>query len=148
MTEVVRTRTVNATVDQIWAVLAYYGAISVWAPNVSHSSLTTATLDGVGATRRVQVGRNALLEEIVDWQPGETLSYDLSGLPKIIRSANNRWTLVDHGATTEVTLTSNIDAGNRPPQKLVASLAARPLAKASEQLLDGLARHAEGKNRD
>lgn len=148
MTEVVRTRTVNASVGQIWAVLADYGAISVWAPNVSHSSLTTDTLDGLGATRRVQVGRNALLEEVVDWQPEVTLSYDITGLPKVIRSANNRWTLVERGATTEVTLTSHVEVGNRPPQKLIARIAARQLAKASEQLLDGLAARSEGRDHD
>jgi hypothetical protein len=148
MTEVVRTRTVHATVGQIWAVLADYGAISVWAPNVSHSSLTTAAADGVGATRRVQVGRNALLEEVVDWQPEVTLSYDISGLPKIIRSANNRWSLLGRGDVTEVTLTSNVEVGNRPPQKLVARIAARQLAKASEQLLDGLATRSEGTNHE
>lgn len=147
MTEVVRNRIVNATAGQIWEVLSDYGAISAWAPNVSHSSLTTEMVDGVGATRRVQVGRNALLEEIVDWQPELTLSYDIKGLPKIVRSVNNRWTLNDRGDVTEVTLTSNVEVGNRPPQKLVARIVARQLAKASEQLLSGLAAHAEGMNR-
>ena len=148
MTEVVRTRIVNAQVGQIWDVLADYGAISGWASNVSHSSLTTDAVDGVGAIRRVQVERNALLEEVVEWQPEVALSYDISGLPKIIRSVNNRWTLIARDMTTVVTLTSTVDAGPRPPQKLVARIVARQLSKAAEQLFAGLAPRAEGTNRE
>lgn len=144
MTEVVRTRTVEATAGQIWEVLADYGAISAWAPNVSHSSLTTDVAKGVGATRRVQVGCNALLEEVIDWQPEVTLAYKFTGLPKVVRSAENRWRLVDRGDHVEVILTSTVDAGPRPTQKLIARIVGRQLAKGSDQLLDGLTTRAEG----
>ncbi len=144
MAQVVRSRQIHASPDAIWDVRADFGAIGAWAPNVDHSALTTDAAQGVGATRRVQVGRNVLLEQVVDWQPGDTVAYEIRGLPKVVRRARNRWRLVGSDTTTEVTLSSEVDAGSRPPQKLVAAVVARVLARASDQLLDGLAAHLEG----
>ncbi len=143
MAEVSATIEIERPVDQVWDVLADFGAIVEWAPNVDHSSLTTAQADGIGAVRRVQVGRNVLLERIVQWEPRVGLSYELTGLPPVVRSANNRWTLSGSGNTTVATLTSSIDAGSRPPQLGVAKVVARTLAKASKQMLSGLKSHVE-----
>lgn len=129
--------------DEVWAVLADFGAIVRWAPNVDHSCLTTEVGDAVGAVRRVQVGRNAILERVVEWAPGESLAYELRGLPPVVQSATNRWTLEGSGARTTATLTSTIDAGSRPPQKAIARVVGRTLAKASRQMLAGLKTHVE-----
>jgi hypothetical protein len=82
-----------------------------------------------------------VLETITTWEPGHRLSYSISGLPPVIRSVTNTWTLNDLGETVDVTLTSTVDAGPRPPQQAVARVACRALAKASRQLLAGLDRH-------
>lgn len=145
MTQVARRRTVHADIDRIWTVLADFGSISTWAPNVEHSSLTTRAGQGVGATRRVQVGRNALLERVTVWEPGRTLAYEITGLPKAVRSVENRWTLARYDDATEVTLTSTVVVGSRPPQRIVERIVARVLAKAADQLVAGLATHVEGK---
>lgn len=129
--------------EAVWAALADFGGISRWAPNVDHSSLTTTQCEGVGAVRRVQVGRNALLERVVEWEPGSRLSYSIEGLPPVLRSVTNTWTIEGAGDATDVTLTSRIDAGPRPPQQLVARLIGRALAKASRQMLAGLKHHVE-----
>ena len=130
---------IAAPPDQVWAVLSDFGAIASWAPNVDHSSLTTDQQDGVGAVRRVQVGRNALLEQVVEWESGERLAYSIQGLPPVIRSVVNTWALAADGESTKVTLTSQVDAGPRPPQQLIARAIGKGLAKASRQMLDGLA---------
>jgi hypothetical protein len=144
MIDVRRSRVVPVSSDAVWAVLADFASISAWAPNVSHSSLTTTGTVGPGTTRRVQAGRTTLLETIAVWEPGHTLAYDIAGLPKVIRSVRNRWDLVSRGDTTEVTLTSTIDAGPRPPQKLIAKVAGKRLAKESESMLGGIAAHITG----
>ena len=143
MAEVSESVEIAGSRDEVWAVLADFGAIVEWAPNVDHSCLTTADGEGVGATRRVQVGRNALLERIVEWSPGDALAYELDGLPPIVRSATNRWSLAGEGATTSVTLTTSIDTGSRPPQRAVGRVVGRSLAKASRQMLDGLKAQVE-----
>ncbi len=123
---------------EVWAVLADFGAIARWADNVDHSSLTTEQATGVGAARRVQVGRNALLEEVIVWDEAEVLAYELRGLPPVVRSAVNEWRLEGDGSSTRVTLTTTIDTGPRPPQKVAARVVGRMLGRASRELLDGL----------
>lgn len=143
MTHVSKSIEITRPRQEIWAVLADFGAIAQWASNVDHSCLTTTAGEGLGVTRRVQVGRNALLERVVEWVPCEALAYALEGLPPVVRSATNRWSLSDTGAATAVTLTSTIDTGPRPPQKAIARVVGRTMGKASQQMLDGLKAHVE-----
>lgn len=143
MPEIAETTTIARPPGDVWAVLADFGAISRWAPNVDHSCLITEQADQIGAVRRVQVGRAALLERVVEWSPGERLSYTIHGLPPVIREATNTWTLAESDASTIVTVTSRIDAGPRPPQQLIARLANKGLARASRQMLAGLTSHVQ-----
>lgn len=136
---------VSLTIDRppadVWSVLADFGRIARWAPNVDHSCVTTQSAEGVGAVRRIQTGRNTVLETVTHWEPDRRLSYTISGLPSVIRSVTNTWQLDDRGGSTDVTLTSSVDAGPRPPQQLVARIVTRVLAKASRQMLTGLDHH-------
>lgn len=143
MTEIVESLTVGSPPDVVWSVLADFGNISAWAPNVDHSCLTTQQQDGIGAVRRVQVGRNALLETIVRWEPNTELAYEIQGLPPVIRSLVNSWTIEGSGETTKVVITSHVDTGPRPPQKVVARILGKGLAKVSREMLTGLQAHLE-----
>lgn len=142
MTTIERTTTIDATPDAIWAVLADFGAISRWAPNVDHSWALDEP--GDGATRRIQAGRLTVIEHVITWQPPSTLAYTIEGLPPVVRRVVNQWTLspARDGAptpTTTVTLTTTVDAGPRPPQRLIARIVAKRLGAASDQMLAGLA---------
>jgi uncharacterized protein YndB with AHSA1/START domain len=143
MAETVETVCLDCPHEAVWEVLADFGAIGRWAPNVDHSCLTTQHREGPGTTRRVQVGRNALLERIVEWEPEHRLAYTIEGLPRVVRSVTNTWTLVESDGSTTVTLTSTVDTGPRPPRQLVARVVAQLLAKASRQMLAGLKAHLE-----
>ena len=118
MSETVVASGIACAPEAVWAVLADFGGISRWAPNVDHSCLTTEQPEGVGTVRRVQVGRNALLERVVEWEPGRRLAYEIEGLPAVVRSVTNTWELEGSGGATTVTLTSQIDTGPRPPHQL------------------------------
>lgn len=146
MTSISRTAVVDATPDVVWSVLADFGAIVVWAPNVDHSCLLTEQDADVGTARRIQAGRTTLVETVTEWSPPAderpgVLAYRLDGLPRVIRSANNSWLLAPSDAGTTITLTSTVDAGPRPPQKMVARIAARKLAAASDEMIAGLIAH-------
>lgn len=143
MAEIAETTSIARPRDDVWAALADFGDMSRWAPKVDHSCLTTHDGDGVGAVRRVQVGRNALLEHIIAWEPGVRLAYSIEGLPPVIRSVVNTWTLTGADQSTTVTLTTRIDTGPRPPQQLVARVFGRAMAKTSRQMLAGLKTHLE-----
>jgi len=145
-----RTATVDADLTAVWDVLADFGAISRWAANVDHSCLLAEmpasadeASDLTGVTRRIQTGRTALVERITAWSPPSHLAYRIEGLPPVLRSVTNEWQLAPvRGAPgrTDVTLTSHVDAGPRPPQQLIARLAAKRLTGASEEMLQGLQR--------
>ena len=141
MSEVSREREIAVEPDAVWNVLAAFDNIAGWAPNVDHSCLLTDQGWGVGAVRRVQVGRAVLTETVRSWEPGSSLSYAIAGPPKVVRSVVNTWRLDPRGAGTRVTLTTEIDAGSRPPQLLIAKLVGRKLAAASDEMLDGLVAH-------
>jgi hypothetical protein len=62
----------------------------------------------------------------------------------VVKSAVNEWRLrVDPSdpERTVVTLATQVDCGQRPPQRLVARIVGRRLAGASDVMLDGLAAH-------
>ena len=127
--------TVSASRAEVWAVLADFGAVSSWAHGVDHSTMLTSSEPGDGAVRRVQVGRNALRESVVRWVPGELLSYDVQGLPKVVRHASNTWSLADEGSGTRITLTSAVTVP-RPPG--VGRLVLKKMLQADAGLLSGL----------
>lgn len=137
------TLTVPAPAAEVWAVLADFGGIVRWAPIVDHSCLLSTQREGVGTVRRIQSGRRTLVERVVEWVDGERLSYVVEGLPSPLRSLRNTWQLDDGDGSTQVTLTSSVDVGQRPPQKLAAQVLTRPLSKASHQMLHGLDEHVQ-----
>lgn len=129
---------VPAPPEQVWQTLADFGGISRWGTGVDQSSLLTDVSQGLGATRRVQVGRNAVRETITAWQPGKQLAYRLIGLPPVIREAVNTWELTAEGTATAVTLTAQVKTKGGP---LIARLVARRLGRINKDLVAGLRDH-------
>jgi uncharacterized protein YndB with AHSA1/START domain len=141
MTTIVRTASIPAPQDAVWTVLADFAAISAWAPNVDHSCLLSEQTEGPGMVRRIQTGRNTVVETVRAYEPPSAIGYEISGLPPVIRSVTNTWRLEAAGERTTATLTTEIDAGSRPPQKAIARGVGRMLGKASDEMLGGLAAH-------
>lgn len=145
MASISRTRTVAAPVSAVWGVLADFGAISAWADNVDHSCLLEHGQDpaAVGTSRRVQVGRDTLVERITDSIAPTTLRYSIEGLPKVLGRVSNRWTVTPFGDTAAVTLTSTVDIGGNPVARIAEKAACRLMAKQSDTMLAGLAQRVE-----
>jgi len=142
--DIARSRTIAVGPTQVWDVLADFGSISSWADNVDHSCILKPRSDVVGTTRRVQIGRNALVEAITEFDPTWALAYDVEGLPKLLRRFTNRWTLrAAQGGTTVVTLTSTIEIGSGPMHKLAERLLCRLQVRQSDVMLAGLAQRSE-----
>jgi carbon monoxide dehydrogenase subunit G len=139
-----RSRSVAAAPNAVWDVLADFGSISSWADNIDHSCILNHGSEPIGTTRRVQIGRNTLVEQITRFDTTRTLAYDVDGLPKRVRRFNNRWSLrpADDG-TTVVTLTSTVDIGSGPMQKLAERVVCRAQVRQSDVMLDGLANRLE-----
>lgn len=136
-----RARLLPAPVDEVWCTLAAFGGISTWAPNVDHSRSLGPIKGGVGAARRVQVGRLGLIETVTAWDPPCRLAYQVAGLPTQLGRVTYEWNLVSDDSRTKATLITTVQAGRSLPHRLVARLAVRRLAAASEQLLAGLSNY-------
>jgi uncharacterized protein YndB with AHSA1/START domain len=135
-----RSRRLPARPEAVWAVLADFGDISRWAPDVDHSWMLSSGPTGPGSRRRVQVGRAALVEEITVWDPPHHLAYVVRGLPRGAGTVTNHWRLRrDGSAGTHAAVTTTVNAGRRPPQRVVERVVARRLATASDGMLEGLA---------
>ena len=146
MATVSRTRTVAATPHDVWEVLADFGAISSWAPNVDHSCLLGHGTDcpALGTSRRVQVGRDTFVESITELRPDTALAYDIAGLPRRLRRVGNRWTLrPGPSGRTEVTLTSTVEIADNPVARIAERAMCRFLARQSDTMLTGLAQRVE-----
>jgi uncharacterized protein YndB with AHSA1/START domain len=143
--DISRTRTITATPQAIWDVLADFGALSSWSANADHSCILNHGPDGheLGTTRRVQVGRNTLVERIEEFDPPTALAYGIEGLPARLRNVVNRWTLRPSGGATAVTLTSRVDIGAGPLAQAAEWVICRGMAKESDSMLTGLAERME-----
>ena len=98
----------------------------------------------LGTSRRVQVGRDTLVERITDFDPQTALAYDIEGLPRRL-NVGNRWTLRPSASGhTEVTLTSIVEIAANPVARIAERVMCRFLAKQSDTMLIGLAQRVEG----
>ena len=142
MSSIERSARIAAAPVTVWAVLADFGGISRWAPNVDHSWAMDEP--GPGAARRIQAGRLTVIERVVAWDPPRVLAYTIEGLPPVVGRVVNEWRLDARDGATVVTLTTTVGAGRRPPQRVIARLVGRRFATASDQMLAGLAAHLTG----
>ena len=141
MADIARSRTIAAEPAEVWDVLADFGAVSSWADNIDHSCILNHATVSVGTTRRVQIGRNALVERITEFDPTWALAYDVEGLPKRLRRFSNRWTLrAAQGGNTVVTLTSTVEIGSLPIHRLAERMVCRVQVRQSDVMLAGLAK--------
>jgi hypothetical protein len=142
--DIARSRTIAAEPREVWDVLADFGSISSWADNIDHSCILNHGSEPVGTTRRVQIGRNALVERITEFDPTWALAYDVEGLPKRLRRFTNRWTLRRiHGGDTVVTLTTTVEIGPHAMQKMAERAVCRAQVRQSDVMLAGLAKRWE-----
>jgi carbon monoxide dehydrogenase subunit G len=139
-----RSRTIAADLQAVWDVLADFGSISSWADNIDHSCILVQGKEPLGTTRRVQIGRNALVETITEFDPLRAIAYDVDGLPKRVRRFANRWTVRSTGnGATRVVLTSTVEIGSGAVKKLAERTVCRVQLRQSDIMLAGLAHRLE-----
>lgn len=144
MIERTQKRQLGHPAEGVWAALADFGAIAAWAPDVEHSCLLSDLTGGVGATRRVQLGRTTLVERVTEWDEPTALAYAIDGLPPLLGSVVNRWRIAPADACVLASITTEITPGPRPPHRIVARAALRRFAAAADSMLAGLDHHLSG----
>ena len=139
---------VSAPVDRVWSGLADLTGLVGWSADISHAVVISDAPSGVGAVRRVQVGRIAVLETVTVWEPGHALAYTVTGLPPAAGVVTTSWQVVAQGSGTDVTVTSEIEPLPGPAGRIVARVLSRRLGRTDDELVHGLARWALGRTDD
>jgi uncharacterized membrane protein len=111
MLQITRTIDIDTPVNDVWKKLAKLDDVENFVDSVTRSVYTTEQKEGVGAARACDVkGLGTLVEEIVDWKEGETFTYTVDGMPKIVKHAQSKWRLKRKNEDqTTVTITSSIE---------------------------------------
>ena len=70
---------IEASAEKVWGVLADFGNVSIFNPNVTESHLTADKTNGVGATRHCDLafGGASIEERIVDWNEGSSYTIEI-----------------------------------------------------------------------
>ncbi len=110
-------KTVNAPIDRVWAIIADHEGMAKWAPGLSAAILKDGadTRNGVGAVRELKgpLSVPTIVEEIVGFEPQRRLAYRaLSGVP--LKNYTGEIVLTPQG-TERTTITYTVAADQRVP---------------------------------
>ena len=95
---------INASVEQVWVVLADIGTIDKWNPGVTNSYKTNSK-ENLGASRHCDLkGKSYLKEDVVKWIPNESLTMGITETNLPFQSADINFTLQSDSDRTRVTV--------------------------------------------
>ena len=148
MPEIVRQIDVDAPVAAVWRVLADFGAVADWAPDVLDARCTTDARSGVGCARVVTASNGTTIEEVVTaWNEGRSLTFAVpGGLARVVGSLAETWSVEDKDAdaASRVIVRMQYRSSSGPAGAAVTRALVRPtLAKMLTANLAGLKRHVE-----
>jgi uncharacterized membrane protein len=147
MTTVTRTITIDAPRTAVWRVLADFGNIATWNPNVKTSALTSDQPGGLGATRQCHLlPMGEVNERITAWEEERIIGIDIIESKKLpaMRSAVANFELRDQGTSTAVKLTMSYTVGLGPiGASMNALMMKRQFGKVATQMMAGLKHHVE-----
>lgn len=130
--------TLTCSAAEAWRVLEQFTTMSAWVPIVQHSSAFNDRNSGVGASRRVQLAAQTLVETVTIWEPHRQLTYSIEGLPSLIGEVHNEWLLTDSTEGTTVVLTTRMRPGRNPVKRFVAKKVLERMETASTFMLTSL----------
>lgn len=149
MTQVIREIQINAPKEKVWQVLADFGGVQNYNPNVKKSYSTSKANGGVGATRHCDLTLfGASVEEaITDWQEGREYSIAILGGKKSppFKTAVATLAVRDDGKGGSI-VTGKFDYRLKfgPVGYLMDQMMVKPaFTKAFPKLLAGLKHYAE-----
>jgi len=135
----------NATVEQVWAVLADIPAIQQWNPGVQESYATSDETSGLGATRFCDLGgKNYLDEQVVEFETCKKLAMRVTGTNMPFKAADIHFTLEADGDQTRVICAPDYTLKYGPMGAVMNRFYVRgTYEKGMQSLLRGLKEHVE-----
>jgi uncharacterized protein YndB with AHSA1/START domain len=99
---------IDAPAERVWRWVADLEAIPLWSPSVLTASCPQEQV-GVGAERVCELrGGVVLRERWLEWDDGESFTYEGFGIPTV-RRATNRWVLTSSGHRTVLTSSARVE---------------------------------------
>ena len=147
MTRIQTEITIDASPEEVWAVISDMGAIQVYHPGVRKSYYSTEQREGVGATRICEFGGGRSMEErAVGWHENERLTVVFGKSKKMppFRKAFGHTSLEKVGDKTRVILELEYRLKFGFLGSIMDRFVIRPQArKAIPKVLAGLKQHLE-----
>jgi|GEM_PF-408587 len=95
---------INATTQQVWAVLSDLAVLEKYDPTVLRSELISTEISGIDAKRKVYMkdGKNWFEEKVTEWQPNKALTIQLTNCTFPIDHLKHSYSFETSGNTTVV----------------------------------------------
>jgi ligand-binding SRPBCC domain-containing protein len=136
---------IDAPPEKVWSVLSSLDVLDRYDPGVVKSEIVTTTRQGPGSARRCDLKPGGWFKEkVADWQPNESLSFELFECTLPVRSLKHSYTLTPDGSGTVVRQRMEYDLKFGPIGKLMDTLMVRRKWQAGiESFFSGLKRYVE-----
>jgi ligand-binding SRPBCC domain-containing protein len=111
---------IDAPPDKVWSVLASLDALDRYDPVVTKSEIISPEREGPGSARRCDVKPSGYFKErIADWQPSQSLSFELFECTLPVRRLKHSYTLTPDGSGTLVRQRTEYELKFGPVGKLM-----------------------------
>ena len=137
---------IDAPKENVWRILADFGAVQNFAANVSRSYYTSDTKEGFGVTRHcdLQNPSGYVEERVTEWREGDGYTFDIYESNAPLKRAAIDISLKRNGARTMVTATLDYQLKFGPIGSLLDLLIVRQqFRKGISSPLAGLKHHVE-----
>ena len=140
-TETIR---IEASIQDVWAILADVGGIADWNPGLIGSQ-TTNDIQGLGAARHCIIdARHNLDEEVVHFEPEHAITFRITRSTLPIQSADIKFALAGAGKQTDVSVSPSYRLKYGVFGRLIdAMIVSKAYRRGMRDLLWGLKVHAE-----
>ena len=102
-----RTHTIDATPEEVWAVLGRYMHVDEFAPLITSVDALTEGEDGLGSKRRNHFQNGtSVVEEVTEWKPGLGFTVELSDMAAMpLHEASSQVSIAPSAGRSSVTWT-------------------------------------------
>ncbi len=125
---------IDASIEEVWAILADIGSVQDYSPGVVKSYYTSDIKEGVGASRHCDLLPTGTVEErIVSWHDGEQYSIEIYEGTEVLYMGVSHFTLKHRGKGT--TVSQKMDY--KPSEDPTVALGSRSMESLVGKVIEG-----------